>query len=110
MAFAFPIEFEWFHQYSANNAKNRTILLKANHGYLYNVSVFNDSTFEMDDFHFNNIGGQDMLISKLDTFGNIIWVKNLSTAAKDTAIDMDFDMIGNPVILFPGKLKKLNKK
>jgi hypothetical protein len=107
--YAFPIEFEWFHQYSANNAKNRTILLKANHGYLYNVSVFNDSTFEMDDFHFNNIGGQDMLLSKLDTFGNIIWVKNLSTAAKDTAIDMDFDMIGNPVILFPGKLKKLNK-
>lgn len=77
-----------------------------NSGYIYSTGSFvGEVDFDpsLDTLYLNSNGGSDIFIQKLDTDGNLVWVKSLGGTSNDGGISITVDTFGN--IITTGSFK-----
>ncbi len=77
------------------NNLNRSFDVEYKNGYLYTFTNFNEPTLTLGANTFINNGENDMVIAKLDTFGNIIWANSYGGHGNDFINSMTLDNNGN---------------
>lgn len=89
----------WVKGFSFGKGSARSITID-NHGFLFIIGNFNSSTLTIDGITINNsgTGTQDIYFAKLDTLGNLIWLRDIGGTSDELAYGITSD--GNYIYLF----------
>lgn len=88
--------FEWAKRMGgASYDEGQAIAVDA-YGNVYTTGMFSETAdFDQGDVTLTSAGGHDIFIQKLDTSGNLLWVKQMGGAFNDIGISITLDVDGN---------------